>query len=86
MNKRMENNRARHTNTTGLTCASRTKKNTVYLPYSLCVLQRAGRARPWFKNDTHDLTFPSTSEHTHIKPHTHPLGHLELSDQTSAVV
>lgn len=47
------------------------QSSPVYLPYSLRVLQRAGRARPRLKDDTHGPALPSTATHitsanTHI--------------------
>lgn len=75
-NRQMENNRAihtpthtnhkKHTNTCSrinMETQPKGKKFLVYLPYSLCVLQWAGGAWPWLKNDTHGLALLSTSKH-----------------------
>lgn len=59
-------NHKKHTNTCSrinVEMQPKGKKFLVYLPYSLCVLQWAGGAWPWLKNDTHGPAFLSTSKH-----------------------
>lgn len=84
--RQVENNRPKHT--TWIQKEMLPTLFPVYLPYSFCVLQRAGRTWPWLKNDTHGPTFCSTSTATCVKskhtwrrtPHP-PLGHLESNDR-----
>lgn len=60
-NKQMQNNGAPHAQHDPKGNAASRTKFPVYLPYSLRVLQWAGGAWPWLKNDTHHLIFHSKS-------------------------
>ena len=81
-NRRMENNRETHTQTHKHThnriimkMVPMGQSSPVYLPYSLRVLQRAGRARPRLKDDTHGPAFPSKPHTSHLQTHTHKATH-----------
>lgn len=104
----MENNRATHTHTRKQTQSGINikmlemgKRFSIYLPYSLRVLQGAGGTWPWLQNDTHGLAFPSTCTHItsanmhtwgHAYTHTHTHAHTSFwateppSDQPPLVV